>query len=110
MNWFNIIITCIISIGGFTASTYEVTANRMMLSVGNYFRANGIMTIVGGFVTLGAIVLTAFVNPWWTIFIVFIAGWFFSQLLVKVFKEKSQLISVVFIVIGICLCCWLNKF
>lgn len=109
MNWLNITITCLIATGGFIAASYEVMAKKMMLTVGIYFKGNGLMAILGGFLTFGAIVLSAFINPWWTIFIVFIVGWFFSQLIVSIFKTVSQLISLILIITGIVLLLIVNK-
>jgi len=103
MNFMNLFTVCLITIGGFIAATYEVIAIKSGLPVGNYFRSNGILAIIGGFVTFGAVILSAFINPWWTIFIVFIIGWFFSQLAVRIFKTLSQVISLVLILIGITL-------
>lgn len=101
MNWMNLVTVSLITIGGFMATIYEVTAKRIGLPVGFYFQRNGIMAIIGGFITFGAVILSAFINPWWTIFIVFIAGWFFSQLIIRIFKSLSQIISLILIVIGI---------
>lgn len=101
MNWINLFICSIIAIGGFTATVYETIANRMGLPVGRYFQRNGIMTIIGGFVTFIAIIVSAFINPWWTIFIIFICSWFFSQILISVFKISSQVISLLLMVGGV---------
>jgi hypothetical protein len=101
MNWINLFLCSVIAIGGFTASVYETIAYRMGIPVGLYFHRNGIITILGGFVTFVAIILSAFINPWWTIFIVFICGWFFSQLLISVFKISSQVISILLMVGGV---------
>jgi hypothetical protein len=100
MNWINLFLCSIITIGGFTAAVYETIAVRMGIPVGHFFKRNGIMTIIGGFVSFVAIILSAFMNPWWTIFLVFISGWFFSQLLISILKISSQIISVLLIVIG----------
>lgn len=83
------------------ATTYEVIAKRIGLPIGFYFQRNGLMTIIGSLITFGAVILSAFINPWWTIFIVAIAGWFFSQLIIGTFKSISQIISLILIVIGI---------
>lgn len=101
MNWIPLISVSLITIGGFMATTYEVTAKRIGLPIGFYFQKNGIMTIIGGFITFGAAILSAFINPWWTIFIVFLVGWFFSQLIISACKSLSQIISLILIVIGI---------
>lgn len=101
MDWINLFLCSIIAVGGFTATVYETIAYRKGLPVGHYFQRNGIMTIIGGFVTFASIILSAFINPWWTIFIVFICGWFFSQLLISVFKISSQIISMLLMVCGV---------
>jgi len=90
----------LITIGGFIAATYEVMAIKLELPIGNYFRSNGIIAIFGGFITFGAMGLSAFINPWWTMFIVLITGWFFSQLAIRIFKSLSQIISLVLIILG----------
>jgi len=61
------------------------------------------MTILGGFAAFAAIIYSAFINPWWSVFLVFIAGWFFCQILVSIFKISSQVLSLALIVAGITL-------
>lgn len=100
MDWMKLFYTCLIASGGFTVATYEVLARKMALPVGRYFQTNGPMTILGGFVTVGAIILSAFINPWWTIFLVFVTGWLVCQLLVMTFKSISQLLTIILIFIG----------
>ena len=103
MNWITFLILCLIATGGFIAATYENIAKRQGLPVGLYFQLSGIMAVVGGVLTFGAIILSAFTNPWWTIFMVFIASWFLTQLIVFIFKTAAQLISVALILVGILL-------
>lgn len=100
MDWTRLLLVSIIAIGGFTAAVYETLARRLGLPVGYYFRINGIMTIIGGFITFIAIILSAVINPWWSMFIVFICGWLFSQLLISVFKTATQIISMLLIISG----------
>lgn len=104
MNWIHLFLCSIIAVGGFTATVYETIAYQKGMPVGYYFRKNGIVTILGGLLTFIAIFLSAFINPWWTIFIVFFSGWFFSQLLISICKVSSQTISVLLMFTGfICL-------
>ena len=103
MNWINLIITSLITGGGILAATYEVYAKRNGWPVGLYFTSQGLMTIVGGFVTLAAVVLSAFINPWWSIFIVFLIGWLICQITVSLFRKLSPIMSPFLMVIGIIL-------
>ncbi|MCF8371985.1 MAG: hypothetical protein K9H64_10205 [Bacteroidales bacterium] len=100
MNWLELTLTSLISIGGFTASAYVVIARRMSLPVAKHFRQNGIMTIIGGMSVLASIILTIITNPWWSFFIILLAGWFFSQLIVKIIKIYAQPLSAVLIIIS----------
>jgi hypothetical protein len=100
MNWIILFYTCLIATGGFTAAAYEVVAKKMALPVGTMFQSNGLMTIIGGIVAIVAVIMSAFINPWWSLFMVFILSWLFCQLLVFTFKMHAQLLSLVLIVIG----------
>ena len=73
----------------------------MGLTVGRYFKNDGIFTIVGGIVVFGMAILSAFINPWWSIFITLITGWLFSQILIRVFKVFAQILALILTVIGI---------
>ncbi len=99
MNWTYLIIVSLIAIGGFIASSYEPLARKQFLPVGRSFQKSnsGLMFIIGGFVSVIAIIGTAFLNPWWTIFIVLLIGWLFSQLLISFFKSFSQILSIILI-------------
>lgn len=100
MDWVSLFLCSIVAIGGFTAAIYESIANQMGIPVGLYFQRNGIMTIIGGLVTFSSIILSAFINPWWTMFIVLICSWLFSQVIINVFKMSSQILSPILIVSG----------
>jgi hypothetical protein len=89
--------------GGIVAATYEVHARRRGLPVGLYFQLNGVMSIVGGILTFIALILSAILNPWWTIFIVLTIGWIFGELIMTIFNSLSQIISLVLIALGIIL-------
>lgn len=100
MNLMNLFVILLISTGGFLAATYEVIARRYRLPVGLYFRVNGIMTLIGGFIFIGAMVLSAFTNPWWTIFIVLILSLILSQVFISIFRSFAQVLSPILIIIG----------
>ncbi|WP_187262457.1 hypothetical protein [Pontibacter beigongshangensis] len=101
MNWLNLFILGVIASGGFIASTYETIASRKMLPIGKYFSKNGALTIIGGFITMGAIVTSVFVNPWWSIILVFIFAWVVNQLLIMSFKSLAQFVSPILVILGI---------
>ena len=107
MNWINLFIICLLASGGFMAATYEDIAKREGLPTGLYFQLGGIMAGIGALITFGAIILSVFINPWWTIFIVFIVAWSFTEITVRIFKSFSQIISLIVIVIGIILLSYL---
>lgn len=101
MNWVNLMFCLIASTGGFIASLYEPIASRMGLTVGHYFKKDGVLTTVGGIVVFGVAILSAFINPWWSIFIILISGWLLSQILISVFKAFAQMLALLLTVIGI---------
>lgn len=103
MNWTNFIIVSLLATGGFIASSYEIIAQKMNIPVGKYFQRNnyGIMVIIGGIIALFSVILSAFVNPWWSFFLVFIAGYLLSQIVIRILKSLSQPISALFMILGI---------
>ena len=103
MNWINLINISLVVTGGFTAATYEVLAKKMGLAVGFYFRSNGIMTVIGGLVTIAALIFSMFINPWWSIFIAFALGWLLAQVIVTIFKSSSQIVCLILMLLGITL-------
>jgi hypothetical protein len=100
INWTYIFLLSLIAIGGFTASVYESFALKKMLPIGTYFSRNGLINIIGGFVAVLSLITSVFLNPWWTIFIIFFIAWIFSPILIKTFKSFSQLLSVILMLIG----------
>lgn len=100
MNLINLIYCLFLGIGGFIAVIYEMFAYSYKLSIGKYFAKNGLMTIIGQVAILLAICSTCFINPWWTIFIVFISSWLFSQIIIKIFNSFAQIISILLISIN----------
>ncbi|MES2484591.1 MAG: hypothetical protein V4581_01390 [Bacteroidota bacterium] len=101
MNWINLILCCLISAGGFIAATYEVFANKFELPASNSFKRNGRATLMGGVVIFSIPIVSAFINPWWTVFIVFFAGWLFSQVGISIFKTHAQLLALLLMCIGL---------
>lgn len=101
MNWFNLIFTCMLATGGFIATSYVAIAEKMALPVGVYFQRNGLMSTIGGYIGLAAVVATLFINPWWTIFIVFLVAIYLCKMLVSIFGMASQLLSLVLMIVGI---------
>lgn len=105
MSWTNLIIVCVVATGGFIASSYEVIAQKMNIPVGKYFQRknNGIMVIIGGIVAFLSFILSAFVNPWWTIFIVVLTAYLLSQIVISILKSLSQPISAFLMILGLLL-------
>ena len=100
MNWTTLLFTCLLATGGIIASTYEAFARANILPVGTVFHLNGVMTKIGVVVMLGAAILSAFINPWWTMFIVLFSAWLFSPIVMRIFGGISQLIAPALIVVG----------
>ena len=100
MNWFSLTLCSMIGVGGVIAVVYETLAYQMGFPVGRYFQRGGPLTLIGGFATFGAMILSAFINPWWSIFIVLICSWLFSQIIIRVFGTVSQIISLLFLIGG----------
>jgi hypothetical protein len=100
MNWTTLLFTCLLATGGFIASTYEVFARANMLPVGQIFHSRGAMSIIGGFVVFGAAILSAFINPWWSILLVLVGAWLFTQIIIQLFKGASQLLSPILMIVG----------
>lgn len=101
VNWTSVLILCIVSIGGWIAVVYETIAMNRMIPIGHFFKKNGIMTILGGIIALIAAVTSVFINPWWTIFVILVISWLFSQIFIMLFRVYSQLLSIILIIGGI---------
>src|SRR5690606_23724239 len=98
INWTSVLILSIISMGAWIAVVYETVAINRMIPVGHLFRKNGIMTILGSIIALATIVTSILINPWWTIFIILVISWVFSQILIILFKVYSQALSIILII------------
>ena len=91
-------------IGGFTATSYASLAKMKGWPVGSLFDFNGekmSYIIVGGLMCqYGSVIISFIVNPWWSAFIVLALGFLGYMTLAKIFKEFSQFISVILIIIS----------
>jgi hypothetical protein len=79
-------------------AVYETIAAKNGWPVGNSYKANGIMTTVGGFAAFGAVVVSFIFNPWWSSIIVFVSSFFLSQTIIQIFRASSQIIILLLLI------------
>ena len=105
MDYLKFSILTIACIGGFMATSYSYLAKQKGWPIGSYF-INGNMSyiVVGGFMCqFGSVIISLFVNPWWSAFIVFGLGFVGYMVLSSILKVYSQIVSGVLVVVSIIL-------
>ena len=100
MDWQGLSFCVTLFTGGAIAAAYSGIAAQQGWPVGFYFRNNGLMSALGGIVGLGALVLSAIINPWWSLFIVLVAGIICCRVLIAMFKVLSPVVGALMIGIG----------
>jgi hypothetical protein len=80
-------------VGGAVATGYSGIAAMKGWPVGHYFKSNGVMSILGGLFGFGAIILSAFVNPWWSMILVALVGLILCRLIIAVTGIYAQITS-----------------
>ena len=100
MDWILLIITLLVTSGGFIASSYVTFADSQGWPIGFAFRRTGYGTILGGLIAVLFIILSAVYNEWWTIFILFLAAILLTQIFIRVFKYYAQHLAILLIISG----------
>ena len=86
-------------IGGFMATSYSSLARQKGWTIGSLFISEMSYPVIGGFLCQwGSVIISFFVNPWWTAFIVFALGFIGYIALSSILKVQSQIVSLILIV------------
>lgn len=100
MDYAALTMCIVLCAGGSIASGYSGVAAQKGWPVGLLFQGSGMMTILGGFVGFSAAILSAFLNPWWTAFIVFVAGVLLARIGIEVLKIYAPMVSGLLLLAG----------
>jgi len=105
MDYTKFALLTIACIGGFMATSYSSLAKQKGWPIGLYFtNENMSYIVVGGFMCqFGSVIISLFVNPWWSAFIVFGLGFVGYMVLSSILKVYSQIVSGVLVVVSIIL-------
>jgi hypothetical protein len=99
MDLTNLIILSIACIGGFMVTSYQGIAIQKGWPVGTAFNLNNIgwISILGFLCQWGSVIISFFVNPWWSAFIVLFLGFTGYSLLVTIFRSYSQALALIIV-------------
>ena len=95
----------ILSLGcmsGFMITSYQGIAEQRGWPIGKIFilEKAGWIAILGILCQYGCVLVSFFVNPWWSAFIVLIIGFFANMLLTSIFKKYTQPLAGVLVFIS----------
>ena len=95
-----LVILSVACIGGFIVTSYQGMARQKGWPLGRAFDLgrSSLIAILGFVSQWGAILISFFVNPWWTSIIVLIIGFLGSMILTNIFKVHSQVLSVIILI------------
>ncbi len=79
---------------GFTVVGYEEHAAMRGWAVGEWFTGVGFVKVFGFMVTLGAILLSLIVTPWWFVFVTLVGGFLIGFVLSELFRSWAQVIAL----------------
>jgi hypothetical protein len=99
MDYTKLFILALGCMSGYMAISYSSLARAGGYPVGSFFRGMSI-PVIGGFICcLGSIVISLFVNPWWSSIIVLLIGVVGATLTTMLFREMSQYLCIVLVVV-----------
>ncbi len=70
---------------------------------GQYFQRGGIISNIGGFAVFASMVLSWIYISWWAYLIIFVIGFVGHRLVILVFRQFSQPLSVILVLVGLIL-------
>jgi hypothetical protein len=101
MDYIKFIILIVACTGGFIATSYSYLAKEKGWSTGRLFGGNNhemtYMIWLGNICQFGSVIISFFVNPWWSAFLVLFLGFIGYMVLANIFKTYSQVISGILI-------------
>ena len=101
-NLLTFVIMSICCLSGWMIVSYQGVAEKKGWSVGEFFslEKGGFIGILGLFAQWGSIILSFFVNPWWTAPLVFILGFSMNIAITTVLKKYTQVLSLILLIIS----------
>lgn len=99
MDLFKFLILSIACIGGLMVVSYQNVAEEKGWAVGTSFdlQRGGIVAILGFLCMLGGVLISFFVNPWWSAPLVLIIGFIGNMILTLMFKKASQILALLLV-------------
>lgn len=100
MDYTKFAILTMACIGGFMVTSYYSLAMQKGWPIGTLFENEKMSYLnIGGFMCqFGSVLISFFVNPWWSAFVVFGLGFIGYIVLSSILKAFSQIVSVIMIV------------
>jgi len=105
MDILKFIILSVACISGFMVTSYDGVAQEKGWEIDSMFKIEeaGFITIMGLMCQWGSVIISFFVNPWWSAFLVLIIGFLGNMLLTIVFKRYTRFIAIPFVIISFAL-------
>lgn len=92
----------LIFIFGCIMVSYKDYARKNGLTIGDFFNSDtGIPQAFATFTIIGSIVAGFILIKWYWVLVGLIAGWIVSQILIAIFKEASQVFSILILLVGV---------
>ena len=102
MNYINLIVLILASTTGLMVISYQGIAKVKGWGVGASFDTSNsyVLTVPALILLLASLVLSVVYNPWWSLFIVLVAGFVVNMLLTVLFKQKTQYLALVLLIVS----------
>ncbi len=102
---FNLPIFITLSLGclsGWMVVSYQGVAEKKGWPVGEFFslEKGGLIGILGLIAQWGSVILSFFVNPWWTAPLVLAFGFLINMIITTVLKTYTQIFSVILLTVS----------
>jgi len=96
------ITLCLCCLSGWMVVSYQGVAEKKGWPVGEFFslEKGGFIGILGLVAQWGSVLISFFVNPWWTAPLVFAFGFLINMVATTVLKEYTQILSVILLIIS----------
>jgi hypothetical protein len=96
MDIFKFVILSVACVSGFMTISYEGVAQQRGWGVGSSYMMDrlGFLSILGFLCLWGSVIISFFVNPWWSAFLVLIIGFVGNMILTILFGSYTQLLAI----------------
>lgn len=96
MDVFKFIILSVACLSGFMVTSYQGIAEQRGWKIGTWFDLNQMswIAVLGFICQWGSVVISFFVNPWWSAILVLIVGFVGNIILTSILKAFTQIIAI----------------